>query len=64
MWQSEIREVRRRLVSSSISIVLTTGHSSYAAACSAMEFQQLFLKVPRNVSGLLFPLVAAAAARL
>lgn len=64
-WQSEWTESEirkeecRRLVWSSV--VLTAGHSSYTAASSAMEVQQLFLMDPRNVSSLSSLLVAAAA---
>lgn len=64
-WQSEWTESEirkeecRRLVWSSV--VLTAGHSSYTAASSAMEVQQLFLMDPRNVSSPPSLLVAAAA---
>ncbi|KAI0632142.1 hypothetical protein C8Q77DRAFT_1060620 [Trametes polyzona] len=57
-WQSEWTESEirkeecRRLVWSCV--VLTAGHSSYTAASSAMEVQQLFLMDPRNYA-LLFP---------
>ncbi|KAH9854700.1 hypothetical protein C2E23DRAFT_726239 [Lenzites betulinus] len=51
--ESEIRkEECRRLVWSSV--VMTAGHSSYTAASSEMEVQQLFLMDPRNYA-LLFP---------
>lgn len=53
-WQSEWtesdirKEECRRLVWSSV--MLSAGHSSYTAASSGMETQQLFLMDPRNVS--------------
>ncbi|KAI0822302.1 hypothetical protein BC628DRAFT_1327700 [Trametes gibbosa] len=51
--ESEIRkEECRRLVWSSV--VMTAGHSSYTAASSEMEVQELFLMDPRNYA-LLFP---------